>query len=102
MKVPYLDLRVLDPQLWNELLSRVEKVLTHGRIIDGPEQQEFEQAIARTLGVRFAVGVSSGSSAVYLALKASGIEAGDEVITTPFTWIITPNAIAPAPNLSTI
>ena len=94
MKVPYLDLRVLDQQLRSELLSRVEKVLIHGRIIDGPEQQEFELAVSRTLGARFAVGVSSGSSAVYLALKASGIEAGDEVITTPFTWIITPNAIA--------
>ena len=94
MNVRYLDLSVGDKSLRKELLSRVENVLTHGQIIDGPEQEEFERRIAEVIGVRYAVGVSSGSSALYLALKAVGLGVGDEVITSPFSWIITANAIA--------
>ena len=94
MKVPYLDLRVSDAGLKTSLLTRFEKILDHGRIIEGPEQQEFEERFANEIGVKHAVGVSSGSSALFLALLGSGVGPGDEVITTPFTWIITTNAIA--------
>jgi dTDP-3-amino-2,3,6-trideoxy-4-keto-D-glucose/dTDP-3-amino-3,4,6-trideoxy-alpha-D-glucose/dTDP-2,6-dideoxy-D-kanosamine transaminase len=94
VEVPYLDLRVLDKAHKKALLKRFEKVLTHGRIIAGPEVEEFEERIARRIGVKHAVGTGSGSSAIFLALKALGIGRGDEVITTPFTWIITVNAIA--------
>ena len=93
MKVPYLDLRVSDAALKNELISRVEKILSHGRIVEGPEQEEFEEKFASEVGVKYAVGVGSGSSALYLALLGLGVGPGDEVITTPFTWIITVNAI---------
>jgi len=94
MKVPYLDLRVNDAGLKKNLLTRFEKILDHGRIIEGPEQQEFEVRFANEIGVKYAIGVSSGSSALFLALLGSGVGPGDEVITTPFTWIITTNAIA--------
>jgi len=94
MKVRFLDLRVKEKQLREDLLSRVEKVLLHGRIIDGPEQVRFEELVAQEIGVRYAVGVGSGSSALFLALKAAGIGPGNEVITSPFTWIISANAVA--------
>ena len=94
MRVPYLDLRVSNPELKRKLAIRFSKILDHGRIIEGPEVLEFEERIASEIGARYAVGMGSGSSALFLALKALGVGAGDEVITTPFTWIITPNAIA--------
>lgn len=94
MKVPYLDLKVNDAGLKSSLLTRFENILDHGRIIEGPEQQEFEERFADEIGVKYVIGVSSGSSALFLALLGSGIGPGDEVITTPFTWIITTNAIS--------
>ena len=93
MRVPFFDLRVLDSKVKNELLGAVERVLDHGRILLGPEVTEFEMKVAKAVGVKYAVGISSGSSALYLALKCLDIGPGDEVITTPLTWIITGNAI---------
>ncbi len=94
-RVPLFDLRVLDPNLRAELTEAFTRVIDHGRLFGwGPELDEFEEKIAAEIGTRYAVGVGSGSSALYLALKACGIGPGDEVITTPLTWIITVNAIA--------
>ena len=94
MRVPFFDLKVSDISIKNELLDAVEQVLNHGRIILGPEVSEFENKVAKAAGVKYAVGLSSGSSALYLALKSLDIGPGDEVITTPLTWIISSNAIA--------
>ena len=94
MKVPIFDLRLQDNGFRLELLNAVDRVFQHGRLILGPEVEEFEKEIAKSVGVRYAVGVASGSSALYLALRSAGIGPGDEVITTPLTWIITLNAIA--------
>jgi len=77
IKVPYLDLVVHDRDLKKRLLSRFETILDHGRIIDGPEQLEFEQKFANEIGVKYALGVSSGSSALYLGLLGLGIGHGD-------------------------
>ena len=93
MRVPFFDLRVQDSDLRNELLIAFENVLTHGRLFLGPEVDEFETRVANYIGTKYAVGVDSGSSALYLALKVAGIKRGDEVITTPLTWIISSNAI---------
>ena len=93
MYVPFFDLKVTDEVLRNELLKSVEDVLKHGRILLGPEVTEFEEKVAKEAGVKYAVGLSSGSSALYLALRCLDIGQGDEVITTPLTWIITGNAI---------
>ena len=93
MKVPLFDLRVDHAETRTHLFSNFEKVLNHGKLFSGPEIVEFESKIAKLCKSKYAIGVSSGSSALYLALKASGIKNGDEVITTPLTWIITVNAI---------
>lgn len=94
MRVPFFDLRVSDKEYKKGLLDACERVLDHGRLILGPEVEEFEKRVAQDNGVKYAVGVASGSSALYMALKSLDIGPGDEVITTPLTWIITLNAIA--------
>ena len=94
MKVPMFDLRVLDHNLKNDLKEAFERVLDHGILFMGPEVEELESKIAEYIGVKYAVGLSSGSSALYLALQSCDIGSADEVITTPLTWIITANAIA--------
>lgn len=93
-QVPFLDLSVADSTLKQELLQAVDRVLTHGRILLGPEVEEFESRIAESCQRKHAVGVGSGSDAVYFALRALGVVAGDEVITTSMSWIATANAIA--------
>jgi dTDP-4-amino-4,6-dideoxygalactose transaminase len=94
MRVPIFDLRVTDSQLKDDLMIAFEKVIDHGKLFMGPEVEEFEEMVANYIGTKYVVGVGSGSSALYMALKACDIGPGDEVITTPLTWIITVNAIA--------
>ena len=93
MKILYRDLSVKNIDLRYELLAAVEKVLSHGRFIFGPEHEEFEAEIARYCNRKYCVGVNSGTDALYLALRALDIGIGDEVITTPLSWIATVNAI---------
>ncbi|SVD26418.1 uncharacterized protein METZ01_LOCUS379272, partial [marine metagenome] len=93
MKVRYRDLSVHDSVIQKELLNSVKGVLDHGKIILGPEVDEFEKNIANYCGTKYAIGVSCGTNALYLSLKALGVGVGDEVITTPLSWIATVNAI---------
>jgi dTDP-4-amino-4,6-dideoxygalactose transaminase len=93
MKVPYLDLSVNDKNLKKDLLAAVDQVLSHGRVVLGPEITEFENLIAEMCNRKYAVGVSSGTDALYVSLRSLGIGPGDEVITTPMSWIATVNAI---------
>jgi len=93
IKIPYRDLSVKNLNMRNELLASVEKVLSHGRFIFGPEQEKFEAEIARYCSRKYCVGVNSGTDALYLSLRALNIGQGDEVITTPLSWIATVNAI---------
>lgn len=94
MKIPYRDLSVKDRHLKQELLQAIEKVLSHGRIILGPEVERFERLVADYCGTRFAAGVSSGTDALYLALMSLDVGPGDEVITTPLSWVASTSAIA--------
>src|ERR1044071_6521866 len=87
MQVPFLNLAAQYAQLKDELLPAVEKVLAAGHYVLGPNVAALEQEIAALAGVRFGVGVNSGSDALTLSLKALEIGPGDEVITTPFTYI---------------
>ncbi|MEQ8804550.1 MAG: aminotransferase class V-fold PLP-dependent enzyme, partial [Rhodospirillales bacterium] len=87
------DLRVGDPALRARLIGVFERVLDHGMFIGGPELETFERQFADFCGVRHAVGCASGTSALYLALRGLGLGPGDEVITTPLSWIATLNAI---------
>jgi dTDP-4-amino-4,6-dideoxygalactose transaminase len=92
--IPFLDLSVKDDEHRAELINAVEKMLDHGRVVLGPEVTEFEERIASLTGRRYAIGVGSGTDALYLALRTLDLEAGDEVITTALSWIATFNAIA--------
>jgi dTDP-4-amino-4,6-dideoxygalactose transaminase len=87
MNVPFLNLAAQYEALKADLLPAVEKALASGHYILGPNVAAFEQELAAFLGTSFAVGVNSGSDALTLALRALDIGPGDEVITTPFTYI---------------
>ena len=87
MQVPFLNLAAQYAALKNELLPAVEKVLAGAHYILGPNVAALEQEIAAFTGTRLSVGVNSGSDALTLALRALDIGPGDEVITTPFTYI---------------
>ncbi len=93
MDVSFLDLRVKDPELKRELLEAVDRVLSHGQLMLGPEVEALEKLIAEMSRKRFAVGMASGTDALYLALRALDVGPGDEVITTPLAWVATANAI---------
>jgi len=93
MKISYLNLKEKNSLHRKNLLKRFDKILKHGKIINGPEIKKFENKLSKYLKKKYVVGLGSGSSALYLALRSLNIGPGDEVITTPFTWIITINAI---------
>jgi len=87
MNVPFLNLAAQYESLRPELLPVVERTLAASHYILGPNVTAFEQEIASFSGAKFGVGVNSGSDALTLALRALDIGPGDEVITTPFTYI---------------
>src|SRR5262245_12834173 len=91
--VRFLDLSVRNSDERRAIIAAVEAVLDHGRIVLGPEVREFEQRIAEFCERRHGVGVGSGTDALILGLKALGIGPGDEVITTPLSWLATGSAI---------
>jgi dTDP-4-amino-4,6-dideoxygalactose transaminase len=79
-----------------QTIAAIARVLEKGDFIGGRAIREFEQAFAAFTGARFAVGCSNGTSALHVALLAAGIREGDEVITTPMTFIATAEAITHA------
>ena len=79
--------------LEKEELAAVAKVLKSGHAVQGERVADFETAFAKFIGTKYAVAVSSGTSALHLSLLALGIGKGDEVITTPFSFIASANAI---------
>jgi UDP-2-acetamido-2-deoxy-ribo-hexuluronate aminotransferase len=80
--------------LIEELDERIDRVLRHGQYIMGPEVAELEQRLVALSGASEAIAVASGTMALEIALRALGIGPGDEVITTPFTWIASAEVIA--------
>jgi dTDP-4-amino-4,6-dideoxygalactose transaminase len=92
LDVPFLDLRVPEPER-AELLRAVENVLKHGRLVNGPEVHAFEMAFAARCNRKYAVGVSSGTDALVLALRALNIGKGDEVIVPALSFVATANAV---------
>lgn len=91
--IPYLDLKAQYASLKDELDDAALRVLASTQYVLGEEVKTFEQDFAVLCGVEHAVGVNSGTSALHLALLVSGIQPGDEVITTPFTFIASASAI---------
>lgn len=94
MNIPMVDLKGQYEILKQEIDDAVLQALSATQFILGPNVQAFEQEAADYLGVSHAVGCASGTDALHLALAAAGIGEGDEVITTPFTFIATAEAIS--------
>jgi perosamine synthetase len=88
-----LPIKIAQPQLSEEEIFEVSRVIRSGMIASGPETKLFEEEFAEFVDVRFACAVNNGTAALNLALLAVGIGPGDEVITTPMTFIATANAI---------
>ncbi len=84
---------IAKPLMGDEEIEGVVNVLKSGIIAQGPRVKEFEERFAEMVGTEHAVAVSNGTAALDLALKAAGIGPGDEVITTPFTFIATSNSV---------
>ena len=94
--VPYVDIAGENARLKSRILEAVERVLDHGGFVLGREVEEFEARFAEYCGTRFAIGVSNGTAAITLALRAIGIEEGDEVITAPNSFLASVSAIVNA------
>jgi dTDP-4-amino-4,6-dideoxygalactose transaminase len=96
VNVQLADLAALDRELGAELRAAVDRVAASGRFVLGPEVAAFEQELAHRWGLRHAVGVASGTDALWLALVASGVVPGDVVVTTPLAFVASVEAIARA------
>jgi dTDP-4-amino-4,6-dideoxygalactose transaminase len=94
LNVPFLDIRQQNQSIWPELQEALDEVTSKAQFILGPAVQRFETAFAAYLGRRSCVGLNSGTSALHMALQACDVGPGDEVITTPHTWISTSWAIS--------
>src|SRR3989338_4273011 len=84
---------IAKPFLDDSEIKAVSEVLKSGIIAQGPKVRELEEKFAKLCGTKYAVAVNSGTAALHTALHVAGIEQGDEVITTPFTFIATANTI---------
>ena len=92
--LPFVDLARQYALYREDIDARIRQVLAHGRFILGPEVAELEAALAAHCGAAHAIGVSDGTTALQIALMALDVSPGDEVITTPFTFIATGEALS--------
>ncbi|MEW6556128.1 MAG: DegT/DnrJ/EryC1/StrS family aminotransferase [Elusimicrobiota bacterium] len=96
MKIQMVDLKANYEGLKAEIDAAIKNVLNKTNFILGDEVKKFEEEFAKYCGTKYAVGVANGTDAIKIALLACGIKKGDEVITTPFTFIATSEAIVQA------
>lgn len=94
MNIPMVDLKGQYESLREEIQRGIQQVLETTQFIMGPNSAALEKEVADYCGVGHAIGVASGTDALHLALRAAGIGEGDEVITSPFTFIATAEAIS--------
>lgn len=94
MALDFIDLKTQYQSLKDLINSRIQAVLDHGQYIMGPEIKELEDKLAEYVGVKHCITCASGTDALLIAMMALGVKAGDEVITTPFTFIATGEMIA--------
>jgi dTDP-4-amino-4,6-dideoxygalactose transaminase len=92
--IPILDLRQQYLSLKDEIDAAIQGVLESGQFILGPDVAKLEERVANYCGCRYGVGVASGTDALRLTLTALEVGPGDEIITTPFTFIATANTIS--------
>lgn len=91
--IPFIDLKTQYKALKTEINDRIQRVLDHGQYIMGPEVKELEERLAVYTGAKHCITVASGTEALLISLMALGIKPGDEVITTPFTFVATAEVI---------
>jgi dTDP-4-amino-4,6-dideoxygalactose transaminase len=94
LNVPFIDIRAQNRSIWPELQEALDGVVSQAQFVLGPAVERFEAAFARYIGTEFCVGLNSGTSALHMALQACDVGRGDEVITTPHTWISTSWAVS--------
>ncbi len=94
MQVPFLDLKAQHDALRAEINASIQEVIDRSAFAGGPFVSAFEEDFAAFCESRFAIGVGSGTEALWLALLALGIGEGDEVITVPSTFMATAEAIS--------
>ena len=90
----FIDLKAQQNRIRKSLDARIAKVMDHGQYILGPEITELENMLAKYVGVKHCITCASGTDALLMVLMAYGIKAGDEVITTPFTFIATAEVVS--------
>jgi dTDP-4-amino-4,6-dideoxygalactose transaminase len=96
MKIPFVDLHAQYLSIKDEIDKAIAEVIAESAYIRGRHVDAFEQAWARTLGVKRCVSCANGTDAIYIALRGLGLRAGDEVITSAHSWISTSEAITQA------
>jgi len=84
---------IASPILDEQAIKDVETVIRSGKLVQGQQVQAFEEAFAKYIGVPFAIAVNSGTAALHISLVAAGIKPGDEIITTPFSFVASSNSI---------
>jgi len=94
MRIPHVNIATQHAAIKDELLTAIGRVIDRGQFVLGDEVTEFEHRFAELCGVRYAVGLNSGTDALILALKALGIGSGDEVITVPNSFVASTSCIA--------
>ena len=87
------EIPLSQPDITEAEIEAVADVMRSGRLSIGPKQEEFERLVAERTGRRHAIAVSSGTAGLHLVLAGLGIGPGDEVITTPFSFVASANAI---------
>src|SRR5512134_3471999 len=93
VRVPLLDLNAQNGPLRDDILSAIARVVDSQRFIGGPEVDGVERELAAMIGVKHAIGVSSGTDALLVAMMALGIGPGDEVITPTFSFFATAGCV---------
>ena len=92
-KVPFVNYPEHYRRIWDEVMDAIKEALSKGDLILRDQLRQFEENIASFVGVKYAVGVNSGTDALYLSLKAAGVGQGDEVITVAHTFVATVSSI---------
>jgi UDP-2-acetamido-2-deoxy-ribo-hexuluronate aminotransferase len=93
MSIPFIDLKTQYRALKPQIQARIDAVLEHGQYIMGPEVKELEDKLAAYTGSKHCITVASGTEALLISLMALDIKPGDEIITTPFTFVATAEVI---------
>ena len=94
MKISLLNLKRQYKYLKEDIEKNISEILEGGAYINGPQTKKFEKKMEEYLGVKHAIGIGNGTDALVIALEALGIGRGDEVITSPFTFFATAEAIS--------